>query len=358
MIDSKTTITCVGDIAPIRTAQDHFMSDNQSLKKYFEEIFFESDVVFCNLETPLTRAKSVRENKKYIFKAVPEIINAFPDQFVYSIANNHILDYGEEGLQETIKHLSEKGIRFAGAGNNLQEAVRPVVINCRGKSLGFLACADKRYQPATENRPGIFPAIPDLLLPKISQLKSTVDLVVVSIHMGMEYIPVPAPVMIKLSNDCREAGADAVFFHHAHCVSGYTISKNGITLWGVGNFLFPDSSKNHFKPWFETTTWSIIHEVNRGIIDLKINPYIIDSDGIPKNADSKRGARIRKRIELISDKINHGDSLIWLRVKNICSYSYAKLFITNYADIARRKGLLNMFKQITTSIQALFTEKS
>lgn len=196
MKHNHIAITCLGDIAPIKVSAEAILADIQSKKDYLDKLFADSDIVFGNLETPITTRNFIRENKKYNFKTNNLIINSFPDKFVFSIANNHILDYGYEGLFETIGHLSTKKIRFCGAGRNIEDAAKPVIIECKGRKIGFLAAADKRYQAATKSRPGIMPADLHILNSAIRNLNNAVDIIYLSIHMGMEYISIPAPAMM------------------------------------------------------------------------------------------------------------------------------------------------------------------
>lgn len=351
-------VTCLGDIAPIEPAESALLADAGSQKNCFENLLAPSDIVVGNLEAPLTSAAKPMEDKKYILKANFRVLDAFPDKFVFSIANNHILDYGHDGLFETIAHLSEKGFRFTGAGKNLEAAGKPVIIDCKGRKIGFLGAADNRYQAATKNEPGTFPADPSLLRAKISQLGATADIVYVSIHMGMEYIPIPAPGMFKLAKTCHQAGAHVVFFHHAHCVSGHTVSYHGATLWGTGNFLFPDILDRPFQPWFETAAWTVCHQIPENSMHIIVEPLILSRNGLPRKAKGQTGGEILKRIDYLCGKINKTEHLGWERLINICKPRYLKLLISNYSDMARRKGLKHMAGQILSSIAVLFLKKA
>jgi len=362
MKNNRITITCLGDIAPVGPAGNIILSDAGLYKAYFEHLFVNSDVVFGNLEAPLTAAATPGEDKKYLLKADHRVLDAFPGKVVFSIANNHILDYGDRGLIDTIGHLSEKGLGFTGAGENLESAGKPVIIDCKGKRIGFLAAADSRYPAATASTPGLFPADPLLLCPGIRRLRREVDIVYVSIHMGMEFIPVPAPGMIDLAKQCRQAGAHTVFFHHAHCVSGHTVHPDGVTLWGAGNFLFPETMPYYFKPWFETAAWYISHQITekdiRPEIKMVVEPLILTRNGLPRKPDTSIAGAIQKRIDFLGKQINRGSNLWRLRLAYMCRPAYLKLFLYNYADIARRRGLKHMAEQILSAVSALFLTRT
>ena len=351
------SITCLGDIAPVKAAEAPIVREPRSVRAYFDTRFAGSEIVFANLEVPVTSAVAPREDKKYVFKAMRDVLDAFPDKFVFSIANNHMMDYGEQGLRDTLEGLTRAGVRFAGAGRNLEEAARPVVIESGGRTVGFLACADRRYQAATDTTPGVLPALADVLVPRIERLRETVELVYVSIHMGMEYVPVPTPVMRRLADACRRAGAHVVFFHHAHCVSGYTVFDDGAILWGTGNYLFPESADYPFKPWFDAAAWTVIHGQDATIRELAIAPFGIDAEGMPRDVEEQRALRIHGRIERLSKAINRGRSLGWLRMWHVLKPAYLRVACANYWDIARRRGVAQMAGQILSSIKGLFLQK-
>jgi len=355
MPNDSITITCLGDIAPIEPAAGILLSDTHAYKAHLKSLFAQSNAVFANLEAPLTTtATPTMADKKYALAADPGVLDAFPEKFVFSIANNHILDCGVDGLIETTTHLTGKKIRYTGAGKNLDDAGKPALLECRGQTIALLAAADTRCHAATKTEPGVFPADPAILLPRISQLAKNADIVYVSIHMGMEFIPVPAPKMFDLAHACHQAGAHVVLFHHAHCVSGYTISGNKATLWGVGNFLFPEVQAHHFAPWFETAAWHIIHQMSENTIRADVEPFILDKNGLSQKPETTAGNKIIQRIDFLSRRINHKDRLGWLRLASMCKPDYINLFIGNYADMARRKGLRHVAKQIASAINTLF----
>lgn len=362
MAHDSIIITCLGDIAPVGAAESILMEDTRSHKTHFESLFAKSDIVFGNLESPLTTATTPAEDKKYLLRAHHRVLDAFPEKFVFSIANNHILDYGETGLLDTIDHLSQKGFRFAGAGKNLESAGKPVVIACKGKKIGFLAAADQRYPAATANTPGLFPAAPDLLSQKIEQVRQETDILYVSIHIGMEFIPVPAPAMIDIARQCHQAGAQVVFFHHAHCLSGHTMTPESITLWGTGNFLFPEVMPYHFPPWCKAAAWHIRHPVTESgfspKMEARIEPLSLTRNGMPKQANAQTGQSIEEQINSLGGKISRGKSMGRMRLANMCKPAYLKIFLFNYADIARRKGLKHTIGQIVAAIKALFLKRA
>jgi hypothetical protein len=347
-------ITCVGDVAPVRRAGDYIQKNMREARERFEEIFADCDIVFANFETPLASAIQVREEKKYVLNASPDVLDSLPEKIAFSLANNHIMDYREEGLRETLEHFTSKGIRCTGAGNNLEAAGKPIIITHAGRTVGFIACADPRYPSATNELPGIFPALPELLIPAIRKLKCQLDLVYVSVHMGMEYVPIPTPRMGLLARQCREAGADVVFFHHAHCLSGISRAGNNATLWGTGNFVFDESDRYPFKPWFESAAWRFIHHFPEVGLKTEIVPFRLNGSGFPEPFLGTQAEQIIRRIEKISRKIDAGGSMAMARLGAVLRSSYLKVVLSNYADMARRQGLRRTMAQVFSTLKTHF----
>jgi len=344
----------MGDFAPAVRGSGNY----QSLNSYLSELFLEDDFLFANLETPLTTHNRPRVNKKYCFKIDPDFIHKIPKKFVFSIANNHIMDYGEEGLIETIETLENNGFYFSGAGRNIDEAGKPAIIKYGDHKLGFLAAADRRYLAATESTAGVFPALSDSLIPRITEIRDDADLVIISIHMGMEYIPIPTPAMRKLSSDSQNAGADIVLFHHAHCVSGYTVKENKMTIWGAGNFLFPRDQNFPYKEWFDTAVWQIPYNFSTNRFDVNVQTYRMKSDGIPINPDKKTEEQIFRRIENYSSLIRSKKNLLWHILRHLLRMSYLRVFAANYIDMMRRTGFKSVLSQMCSSVKELFPKRN
>ena len=121
---SKLTVRCVGDIAPVREALDILGNagagkDNRQLW----ESLSQSDLTLANLEAPVVSQAVLTANKRYSLQSDPSALNLFGPGSILSLANNHIMDCGEEGMAETIAALNARGIVHAGAGHNLEEIV-------------------------------------------------------------------------------------------------------------------------------------------------------------------------------------------------------------------------------------------
>ncbi len=155
-----------------------------------------------------------------------------------NLANNHILDQGAAGLENTLRVAEAAGIATVGAGRNQHEARRILVRSLSGVRLGILAVAQHEFSTAGPATPGANPLDLIDMLRNISAHRSQWDYLVVLLHGGNEGYPFPSP---RLQDTCRflvEQGAGAVLCQHTHCVGCYEAYRGGHILYGQGNFVF------------------------------------------------------------------------------------------------------------------------
>lgn len=165
---------------------------------------------------------------------------------IVSLANNHFYDLGAEGAKHTVEILDANGIQHCGAGENLEEAGRPVVVEIEGKTLAFLAFCDTDYNHvywctyAAENAPGVNPMKKDYVQSEIRKAKSQYDYVVVLAHWGTEHTFDPTISTVKMSKIMFDAGADLILGSHPHRVQPVINSRHKSIAYSMGNFLFPE----------------------------------------------------------------------------------------------------------------------
>ena len=176
--------------------------DTASLEDAFSQvkIITEScDVAIVNLESPVTMCK------KQILKDGPILknITAVFDIIKYcgfncvTLANNHLNDYGSEGVLDTIKACKSQSIDMVGAGNDIVESRKPLIIRSKDVSIGVLNVCEHESSIATITKPGAAPLDFPNLYNDIRELKNLVDFVVLIIHGGREYYQLPTPRMKK-----------------------------------------------------------------------------------------------------------------------------------------------------------------
>jgi len=158
------------------------------------------------------------------------------------MANNHILDQGDEGLIETIKTLDKHNIVHIGAGENLAEASKPYIFEYEGLKVGVYACAENEFTIATYKSRGANPFDPFESLDHIEGLKKKCDYVIVLYHGGKEHYRYPSPYLRKVCRKIADKGADLVVCQHSHCIGCKEEYKDTTIVYGQGNFLFDHSN--------------------------------------------------------------------------------------------------------------------
>ena len=206
------------------------------------ELFINSDLNIVNLECPIV----TNDLKKGIIKTGPNLSTS-NDIFKHlrkikihalTLANNHILDFGREGVENTINGCKENDISHVGAGLNFSDASEPTIIIKNGIRIGLVNFCENEWTIASDNNAG---ANPIDIIDNIKQIKlarELSDFVLVIIHGGHEYYNLPSPRMIKQYRFFAENGADAIIGHHTHCISGYEIHNEVPIFYGLGNMLF------------------------------------------------------------------------------------------------------------------------
>ena len=165
---------------------------------------------------------------------------------IVSLANNHFFDLGPDGAQHTIDLLDREGILHCGAGRNLEEAGKPVVMAIQGKTVAFLGFCDTDYNHvywctyATDNSPGVNPMIKDYVVKEIQKYATEFDYVIVLAHWGTEHTFNPNVSTDRIARLMLKAGATAVFGSHPHRIQPIVCSKKGVIIYSMGNFLFPE----------------------------------------------------------------------------------------------------------------------
>jgi poly-gamma-glutamate capsule biosynthesis protein CapA/YwtB (metallophosphatase superfamily) len=238
------TITLVGDIMLDRNVESSVRKNGEGDFSFiFENLDFlkKSDVLFGNLEGPVSDKGEDLLNL-YSFRMEPEVIPRLRDAGfdVLSVANNHTWDWGEDAFYDTLDRLLEHNILPAGGGRSRKEAEEAAVIEREGMRIGFLAFSDigPKLFEAESGVSGILYADDPRFENIIRTAKSSSDILVVSIHFGVEYQFEPTQRQRDIARRAVDAGADIIAGHHAHVIQGVERYNDGIIAYGLGNFIF------------------------------------------------------------------------------------------------------------------------
>lgn len=256
--------------------------------------FTEDDLTIINLETSVTTGGKKWPDKQFNFRSNPNSIEGMANSGVEvaTLANNHVLDYGYQGLLDTLKNLDKYNIKYTGAGKNKKEAIKGIIVEEKGVKVGILAFSrvipDAKWY-ATKNRAGLvsgYDPYVNEMTKKIAEMKKEVDILVLSIHWGVERSTIPRKQEINLAKKVIDNGADIVMGHHPHVLQGIQVYKGKPIFYSFGNFVFNSGSK--------AGTNTMIGQVkieNKKIQGINIIPCkIINSRPIPLEGKERLAA--------------------------------------------------------------------
>ena len=275
------TLVAVGDVMLARDLVT--LMDRHGSTYPFERVrrtLADADVTVANLEGTFTE-RGAPANKEYVFRTPPRhaigLARAGID--IVSLANNHALDYGPEGLNDTIRSLDAAGIAHSGAGENEGAARRPAILEVRGLRVAFLSyAATADAFMAAPGVPGVAWGAVDTIREDVGQAREHADIVVVSLHAGNEYADEPDPTQRLLAQAAVGAGAALVLGHHPHVLQRWDFRGSSLIAYSLGNFVFDldeDDLRQLGPGPFQTAALKVRISAD-GVEDVEPVPLYID----------------------------------------------------------------------------------
>ena len=224
---------------------DRVRTDPGAVLAPIAPVLSDADLAMVNLETAITDQGQPVSGKAFHFRSPPASFDALraAGVDVATMANNHALDYGSSGMQDTLGAISASGFPVVGIGRNAAEAFRPYVATIKGQRVGVLAALDwlepalKASWSATDARPGVATAFdPRRLVAAVRALRPQVDTVVVFMHWGTEQTLCADGEQSSLARTLAAAGADLIVGAHTHRVQGAGRVGTTFVAYGLGNF--------------------------------------------------------------------------------------------------------------------------
>ena len=279
MNNEPINIFISGDFAPrLRVNEVIQKCDHQLLFNDILPLIQKSDIAITNLESPLLENGSpiakTGPNLKAPVKSIEALKYAGFD--MVTLANNHMMDYGREGLLSTIKICEDNQIKHIGAGTDLEEAKQIQYFELKGQKIAFINCCENEWSTTLGEEPGCNPLNEVGIYYQITKAKKNAAFVILIIHGGHETYEYPSPRMKKLYRWFVDLGVDAVIGHHTHCFSGYEVYKGKPIVYSLGNFIF-DSDKR-------TSSWNIgaaaMVSIQETKIELALYPFTQCDDSV------------------------------------------------------------------------------
>ena len=333
-VSNVLTLVAVGDITLMSKSRENPFRNIEHVLKGKDIVFGNLEVVLTSSGTPARKRTVLRtdpEKSRYLHKAGFNVMN---------IANNHILDYGVNGYYSTTRALKKYGIHYIG----VLDTDRYLILEKKGIRIGFLGYSLTQVSARNKIK---------YMIQDVSELKKLADIVIVSLHWGVEYSPYPSPAQQKLGRKLIECGADVILGHHPHVVQGLEKYRNGLVVYSLGNFQFDLRIDNIYK--YAGTDKGLVVELTlsrRGLEDYRVIPVKINDNYEPIEMRPEEKGKFLAHLkhvqqQLESDSIPEGKWLIE------AAEPYLKSSVEALADIVRKLGLLGLLISITWIIRPL-----
>ena len=275
---AKARLIAFGDVALIRLAANSVLARFDGVKSLLEA----ADIRVANLEAVITSRSQPALKVGTGMRAEPDALDTLSDAGfdVVSVANNHALDYGSEGLADCLEMLNARGIGVCGVrkDDGPQRCVTRVVNSIRIGFLGF--CDDINAATASGMpRPSLWSSEAEAA---ITAARREVDVLIVQMHWGYEFTLHPLLRHRDQARRAVEIGAHAVICHHAHVPLGFEIWKGCPIVYGLGNGCIPiNSYMIDGHPWANRSIALELGLVQDGIATLRLHPLQLQPDGSP-----------------------------------------------------------------------------
>jgi hypothetical protein len=241
----QVSLSFVGDMLPGEYISN-IMAQNGNDFPYEQAMLYlsEPDIMAGNLELPITTAGTPIENTPYVYKGSPDVLPAMRDAGfdVMSLANNHALDQGLEGMRDTMKHLREVGIGYMGVGENDTEAFAPLMMEAKNLKVAYIGVSEVipfADLKADSKVPGIAETYDTTrTVDAIAKAEKDADIVVVMVHWGEDGQDTPEEIQRDYARQYIDAGADLVIGSHPHVLQGFETYKGKWIAYSLGNFVY------------------------------------------------------------------------------------------------------------------------
>lgn len=264
-----------------------------------------ADIMMMNNEFAYTTRGAALEGKAYTFRGDPSRVSLLEElgADIVSVANNHVFDYGETGLKDTLDTLKGANMPFVGAGANLDEARKPVYFIAGGRKIAICSATQIERtlsftQEATDTLPGVLKCLhPEIFCDVIREAKANADYVIVIPHWGTEGNANYGSDQVVLARSFVEAGADVIIGGHTHCLQTVEYMDNVPIFYSLGNY------------WF-SITGEMPADYHTGLAQIKISKDgQIDANFIPCEFSSGVTSLLNKDDKAYSDIIDGLNSL-------------------------------------------------
>jgi len=318
------SIVGVGDVMLGSWVVSHLDSHGSSYPfEATKNILQSADLAIANLEAPFTDRGTQTQNKEYTFRVPPKHARGLKASGfdILHLANNHILDYGAEGLFDTFATLDSLSLAYIGAGENIAAAFKPYIVEreepdkekIRFGFLGFSLTHPEDYY-AGKNKPGTAFPFRERYIAALDSLAPKVDIMVVSFHWGAEKMVKPKAYQIDMAHLAIEHGADIVLGHHPHVLQSLELyrprpgARQGLIAYSLGNFAF-----GSYSPSSRTSIILKCVVDDSGVLYARCFPINVFNDEIefqPRLFQDSAATAVIDSLNALSRHLNNGQNII------------------------------------------------
>lgn len=295
---TNTTLFLAGDIMLSRNVDAAIVKANDPTLPFHKvaDIIKNADISFANLESPFNDRGDHSIEGSLIFNADPKSVEGlkFAGFDILSTANNHAFDQGETGILLTKALLNTNEILPIGTGTECHDGT---VLEKNNIKFGFLAYSYSALNNGGKTADPLVCTQNEQAINDIANIKSKVDILIVSMHAGTEYKRHPNADQITFARRAIDAGADLVIGHHPHWIQTIEQYKDKWILYSLGNFVFD-------QMWSQDTReglTAIATFENKQLKKIELKPVIIDDYCCPRWANNQETLAILKKINPVTN---------------------------------------------------------
>jgi len=260
IIDKKSDNTSISFVGDVSLADNWYIMPKYDernkgiygiLSEDVVDIMTNTDIMVANNEFTISDRGTPMPGKYYTFRGSPTRIKIYEEMGVdlVTLANNHVYDFGEDAFSDMLKYLKEYNMPYIGAGNNIEEAMKPYYFIINGYKIAFVNAtrAEKNIMTpeATKTEGGVFRCYdPTNFSNVIKETKKRSDYVIALIHYGKEDSHELEDVQVESSKLYIDSGADIVIGSHAHVLQGMEFYKDKLIVYNLGDFIFNNETKD------------------------------------------------------------------------------------------------------------------
>lgn len=261
-----------------------------------KELFSNSNLNIANLESPFSETGPYNQ-LGMVFRANPKGAISLKNSGIniVNLANNHFGNAGRDGMNLTFDLLDKNNIAYFGAAKNSDQSHQPKIIKVNGLKFAFLGYSDSSVTPSsyqsTKDQPGLNMDDMEQMKKDLSAARSQADFVIVSLHLGTEYVHSPNQRQLDFAHEAINSGADFIYGHHPHVVESLEVYKEKPIFYSLGNFVF-DQNMGKTEQGLAVQ----IEFMYNKIVGLKLLPIVIVNYAQTQIADLETSENILKII--------------------------------------------------------------